>query len=496
MTITPIFFLAIFPAILLLAGVIVMLLVKQNDGRENLHLIISSINLIITIMVIIISTVFPNQEIFFNIILSPYHYTLFGIIFLFQFIFSIFIKYTSKNYPNSYLFDIFSFFLFFSLLGMVISINYLTLMSFYILALFLMGMIYFFGEFKKEFALMKNYFIASLVSVISLILVSFIIYIDTGNLRINNLVNMDLSDISSNLILFLIILGFGLPCGLFPFYITHLRKYFQECDYYHLVMMVAFNFISMLIIMRLFNLIGFGLISLFIIMITSGLGVAIAVYYNILELFTVQDGFTYSVKKVIGYNIIYDSNLILFFLANFNFFPEPFRDNLLNLLIFFYISSIFIKLFLIFSFLQTANKSSEDNFRLLGNFWKNNKNFGILLFISGLALIFPLTFIFIYSLISNLELAFPLLNSFVSLISIIAICLLIISILITLLYISRLFIQIYISKNFSYLEKESSSQINKFLIYLISLLFILVIIICSTIYIYNPNWYLGLISLS
>lgn len=496
MSITPVFFIAIFPAVLLIAGVVVVLVAKKSESSENLHLIISSANLIIMLIVIIISIIFPNQEVFFNILLSPSQYILLGIIFLFQFIFSIFIKYTSKTYPNAYLFDIFSSLLFFSLIGMVISINFLTLTSFYILAIFLMGIIFYFGEFKKEFDLLRAYFIATIVSIISLILATIILYFDTGTLQINNIVSIGLSNIASNLIVFLIILGLGLPCGLFPFYIIHLRKYFQECDYYHFVMMIALNFISMLTIMRLFNIISINSFSIFIILITSGFGVAIATYYTILELFTIQDGFTYSIKKVLGYNLICDSNLILFFFANFNLFPDAIKENLLNLLLFVYISIISTKLLLLFSFLHTANKSNEDNFRLLGNFWKDNKIYGIILFISGLLLIFPNVFIFIYFLFGNFEFVLTSLNSLVNLISIIAVCLFIISFLTTLLYISRLFIQIYMSKNVSYLEKESFSQINKNLIYFISIIFMVLIILYTFLYIYFPNWYLRLILIS
>ena len=222
---------------------------KNNEGREKIHLIISFTNLIIILGVIIISIIFPSQEIFFNIVLSLPQYILFGMIFLFQIVFSIFVKYSSKNYPNAYLFDILSFIIFFSLLGIIFSINFLTLSSFFILAMLLIGMIFYFGEFKIEFSILKQYFIISALSIISIVLISLIVYIDAGTMQIINLEDISLSEIPITLISFLIILGFGVPCGLFPFYIIHLKKYFRECEYFHFVLLSAFNFISTLTIM-------------------------------------------------------------------------------------------------------------------------------------------------------------------------------------------------------------------------------------------------------
>jgi len=472
-----------------------MIMLKNSKERENLHIFLSFGNLIISTAVIIISTFFPSQEIFFNIFFSPSQYFLMGIIFLFQVIFSVFIKYTSKNYPNAYLFDIFSLLIFLSLVGMISSINFLTLASFFILIIILTGMIFYFGEFKKEFRLLKTYFTACIISIISLISAILIFYFNTGTILIYNMDAFQLSEIPCIILSILLILGLGIPCGLFPFYVFHLKKYFQEADYVHVILLMAFNLISTLTIMQLLgSFISLTSVNIFIILIISGLGVVIAIYYIILEIFTSHDGFTYSIKKIIGYSIICDSNLILLLFANFYLFPEPFRRNLLNLLIFLFISLTLMKLILSYSFLITANKSNEDNFRLLGNFWKNNKMFGLLLFLSGLILIFPVIFIFIYSFLANLEFMFPMLNSLVSLISIIALSLLIISILIILLFTSHFFVQVYISKNTSYLERVSTYKINKKMSYLIGILLITLLIGQAIIYIYSSSWYFELIS--
>jgi len=324
---------------------------------------------------------------------------------------------------------------------------------------------------------------------------ALILYIDTGTFELSSLGNIALSEIARNLLSILIILGLGVPCGLFPFYVFHLKKYFQESDYFHFVILMTFNYISTIIIMRLLNsIMNSNSISLFIILIISGIGVVIAIYYIILELYTSHDGFTYSIKKLLGYSLICDSNLILLLFANFYLFPEPIRNNLLNLLIFLYTSLIIIKLLLSYSFIVTANKSNEDNFRLLGNFWKENKIFGLLLFLSGLVLIFPVIFTFFYSLFLYYELIISLLNSLVILISTITIILLIISLLIYLLFISHIFIQVYISTNVSYLERESSVKINKNLIISFSILLIASLLGYLFIYAFSPYWYLGLIS--
>ncbi|TFG12959.1 MAG: hypothetical protein EU531_10150 [Promethearchaeota archaeon] len=378
---------------------------------------------------------------------------------------------------------------------MISSINFLTLASFFILVIILTGMIFYFGEFKKEFRLLKTYFTACIVSIISLISAILTFYFNTGTILIYNMDTIQLSEIASVILSILVILGLGIPCGLFPFYVFHLKKYFQEADYVHVIVLMAFNLISTLTIMRLLgSFMSLTSVNIFIILIISGLGVVIAIYYIILEIFTTHDGFTYSIKKIIGYSIICDSNLTLLLFANFYLFPEPFSRDLLNLLSFLYISLTIIKLILSYSFLITANKSKEDNFRLLGDFWKNNKIFGLLLFLSGLILIFPVIFISIYSFLANFEFMLPMLNSLVSLISFIALSLFIISILIILLYTSHFFVQIYISKNTSYLERVSIYKINKKMSYLIGVLLITLLIGQAIIYIYSSSWYLELIS--
>ena len=244
--------------------------------------------------------------------------------------------------------------------------------------------------------------------------------------------------------------------------------------------------------MRLLNQIIFEQIT-FIILIMLGLGLVIAIYYIILELFTSQDGFSYSIKKIIGYSTIADSNLVLLFFVNFSVFPEPYKSNLVQLVIFLQISLVIVKLLLSYSFIQVANLSNEDNVRLLGNFWKNSKIFGILLSLSGLLLIFPVGFIFIYSFFIQLDFVYSSLNSLITLISTITFSLFILSLLI-LLFTAHFFIQVYINKNASYLEREFPNKINKNVIYIIAIFIIGMLIGIIFIFFFTPSMYLDLIS--
>lgn len=488
---TLIFFIGMIPFILLSIGILAMLVIKKEKTRKNLHLILSSGNLIIVSILLIISFVMPHQEIFFNIFLSLNQYLLMELIFLFQVVFSIFVKYTAKNYPYAYLFDVFSLLIFLSLIGMVISINFLTLLSFYILSLALAGMLFYFGEFKKEFFLLKRYFIVCCIGVFSLMIATLILFLDTGTMIIYNIGSNIGSGSASNLLAILILLGLGIPCGLFPYSVLHLKKYFQETNYFLLVMFTVFNFVTSIIIMRLLNQIIFEQIT-FIILIMLGLGLVIAIYYIILELFTSQDGFSYSVKKIIGYSTIADSNLVLLFFVNFSMFPEPYKSNLVQLVIFLQISLVVVKLLLSYSFIQVANLSNEDNVRLLGNFWKNSKVFGILLSFSGLLLIFPVGFIFIFSFFTQLD--FVSLNSLITLISTIVFSLFILSLLIILLFTAHFFIQVYINENASYLERELPNKINKNIIYIIAIFIIGMLIGIVFIFFFTPSMYLDLIS--
>ncbi len=472
-----------------------MLVVKNYENRKNIHVILSSVNLIITLILIILNLFFPHQEVIFNILLSSNQYNLMGIIFLFQLVFSIFIKFSSEEYPNAYLFDSFSLLIFLSLIGMVISINFLTLISFFLLTSMLVGMIFYFGEFKKEFNLLKIYFIACFLSIVILILAALIFYFDTGTIQIYNAGSIILSDIAGVIVLILLMVGMGILCGFFPFYILHLKLYFQEIDFFHLVIYMGVNFITLVSIMRILraiNLLNF--ITIFISLTFSGTGIVIAIYYIILELYTSQDGFTYSIKKIIGYSIISDSNLLLFLFMIINLFPESYTGEMLNLLGFLYANLIIIKLLLSYSFLQVANVSYEDNVRFLGNFWKNNKFFGVLLFLSGLLLIFPVSFIFTNSIFFYFEIAFPMVNSLTRLLYIIAISLFIISVLINLLYISHFFIQVYISKNSSYLRKEAPQKLKVKFVNLIAIILIILLMGNTIMYIFFPNWHNTLIS--
>jgi formate hydrogenlyase subunit 3/multisubunit Na+/H+ antiporter MnhD subunit len=480
------------PFFILSIGILVMLVIKKEKTRKNIHLILSFGNLIIVSILLIINFG-PHQEIFFNIFLSKNQYLLMALIFLFQVAFSIFVKYTSKNYPHAYLFDVFSLLIFLSLIGMVISMNFLTLISFYILALVLTGMLFYFGEFKKEFFLLKRYFITCCVGAISLILATLILYLDTGTMMIYNLGSSMGSEYASNLTAVLILLGLGIPCGLLPYSVFHLKKYFRETEYFQLVIFIVFNFITSMIIMRLLNQIIFEQIT-FIILIMLGLGLVIAIYYIILELFTSQDGFSYSVKKIIGYSTVADSNLILLFFVNFSIFPEHYKGNLVQLVIFLQICLVIVKLMLSYSFLQVANISNEDNVRLLGNFWKNSKVLGILLTFSGVLLIFPVSFIFIYSFFIQFDFLYPILNSLITLISSIVFSLFIITLFIILLFTAHFFIQVFINENASYLERELPQKINKNLIYIIAIFIIGMLIGFVFIFFYVPSTYLDLIS--
>jgi hypothetical protein len=418
-----------------------------------------------------------------------------GIIFLFQYIFSIFIKISSEEYPNAYLFDTFSLLIFLSLIGMVTSINFLTLISFFFLSSMLVGTIFYFGEFRKEFSLLKPYFLTCFLSVIILILTAFIFYFDTGTIQIYKVGAIILSDIASAIVPILLIIGMGIACGFFPFYIFHLKRYFQETDFFHLVIYMGFNFITLVSIMRILRtIIVINFIIIFICLIFSGTGVVIATYYIILELYTSQDGFTYSPKKIIGYNIISDSNLVLFLFMIFSLFPESYSGEMINLLGFLYVNLIIIKLLLSYSFLQVANVSYEDNIRFLGNFWKSNKTFGALLFLSGVLLIFPVSFFFILSILFYFETAFSLINSLISLVCIIGIILFIVSVLIDLLYTSHFFIQVYISKNSSYLEKESPKKLKYKIVNLIAIILIIFLVGNTLVYVLFPNWYITLLS--
>jgi formate hydrogenlyase subunit 3/multisubunit Na+/H+ antiporter MnhD subunit len=469
---------------------------KSNKKRKFLHLILSSGNLLINSILILINLFLPNQEIFFNIYFSINQYFLMEFIFIFQVIFSIFMKYTSGEYQYTYLLDVFSLIIFLALIGFVISIDLILLMIFFFLALISIGISFYFGEFKKEFNLLKLYYISCCISIILLLFLSLFVYSYTGTTQIHSLV-MSIKSTGLNItVSILIFLGIGLPCGLFPFTIYHLKDYFHESDFSHLILFMIFNYISVLGIIRLLVLLDtIKSFNIILILIISGLGLVIAIYHIILELFTSQDGFSYSIKKVLGYSLVCDSNLILMLFACYYLLPEAFTSDLLPALIYFSISITTIKLLITFSFLQVANRSFEDNIRFLGNFWKKYKIYGIILFLSGLLLIFPVGYIFLYHLFLNFGLVSIIINSFQSLVLTLTTVMLIIYLSIILIFISHFFIQIYISKNTSYLKRERIYSINNIFIYIIVIIIIIIIIGYTIIYLIDVRNYSNLIAI-
>ncbi len=487
------FFIAIIPLISLVVGAILMSILKEIELRKKIYLLLSSGNLIINSILLIINSVFPNQEIFFNILISHNQYFFMEFIFLFQFVFSIFNKYELKDFQNAYLFDAISLIIFLSLIGIVISINFLAFLSYFFLAIMLIGIIFYFGEFKKEFSLLKKYFIVCFLSLVCLLTASIFFYLEAGTMQFYNLGGLSLSYTNTIIISILIILGIGIPCGIFPFSIYHLKNYFQETSFSHLLIYMLFNFISIFGIIQLLSIFNVARsFNIIIMMFLSSLGLVTAIYHIILEIFTSQDGYTYSLKKVMGYTFICDFNLILLLLSNIYLLSTPILTNLLHSLIFFYVSLMLIKLLVFSTFIQIANHSYEDNVRTLGNFWLKYKIYGIIMFLSGLILIFPLSLIYLNSLFLHYELIVLEINSLVALITTLTIVLLVIYLLILLLCISHFFIQVYLSKRSSYLKKETSYNIPVLFIYLITVILIGFIIVYAVIYYINPYFFYNL----
>ncbi|MFX1556736.1 MAG: proton-conducting transporter membrane subunit [Promethearchaeota archaeon] len=346
-------------------------------------------------------------------------------------------------------------------IGMIVTLNLIALISCFLTITILLGIIFFTGEYKKEFNILKFYFISIIFIVIFLAFSIIIIFFESNTLLLNEIDSFQLSEISNILISLFLILGISIPFGILPFSIYHLRNYFQNSSYTQLFLYSLFNYISMFSLIRILKLFTFSLIfNGFIIFSLSSVSLIISLFYIITELFTNFDGKTYSIKKIFGYSIMSDYNLFLLLFSILSFMNIENNTFYFESLIFFMFINMFSKFLVFYTLYPVTLETYEDNLRILGDFWKKYKLFGIALFISGICFIVPLGLSGIFNLLYINTLNEFNMNSLLKLIGTLTFSLFMLYLFTSLTFISTFFTRIYFKNNVEYLERKNIKEMS------------------------------------
>ena len=365
------------PIFIILIGVLLLLNLDERINRNLLSTFLLGIALLLNTMLLIFYMLLDLRERSFALNFEPGTFFIFEIIMLLGLFTLMFTKHEMMNVVNERQMNSIIFLILLSLIGTVLTSNILITITCFSLALFFIGAFFYFGEFTKDFELLQWYFIGVGISVILLFFGSFFMIVETGTLLLTEILFLDLSPVSNFFITSLFILGFGIPCGLFPFFIFHLKNYFQDSSYSSLIL--YFNLISLTPVILLRSLSPFsfnhppnGIFLLFV----STISLIISLIYILTELFTSLDGDTFSIKKIYGFSLCADFNMTLLFISYLTIL-NPLNNSIvyLNNVLFFLFSLTTLKILLLFSFFPIMLETFDDNFKLLGNFHEKYQKF-------------------------------------------------------------------------------------------------------------------------
>ena len=397
-----------------------------------------------------------------------------------------------ENSSNKDLYDFLVLIIIFGLIGIVSTTNIMSIILWFLFLSFIFGVIFFIDNFKKELVLLKLYFIVLIVSAICLIGAIILIYLATGSLELDVINRTQISEELNNFISITLYLGIGLLCGLVPFSIFHLKNYFQDNSYANLLLFSIFIYIISFIAIRILNILSHeSLLVNFTLMILLILGIILPMVYIIIELFTHIDGNTYSIKRIFGYSVVLDFNMILLFFMFSNLLTPPLNEIFLNSIIYFLLTIFSVKMLIFYTFYPIMINTYEDNMKLLGGFKKEYRKFGTGLLVSGLVIIVLLGFLFLNNILSILFSYEIASNSLYSLIGSIVLTVYVLFLIIVLILISTNFNHLYNQNEPQYLQRGSAKNISS--IDFMPIIVLFVIIICLSLsYIFINNFFYDL----
>jgi formate hydrogenlyase subunit 3/multisubunit Na+/H+ antiporter MnhD subunit len=397
-----------------------------------------------------------------------------------------------ENSPNKGLYDFLVLIIIFGLVGIVLTTNIISIILWFLFLSLIFGVIFFIDNFKKELELLKLYFIVLIISAICLIGATILIYLATGSLELDIINRIQISEELNIFISITFYLGIGLLCGLIPFSIFHLKNYFQDSSYANLLLFTIFIYIISFIAIRIFNVIYHdSLIVSFTLIILLILGIILPMVYVPIELFTHIDGNTHSIKKIFGYSVVLDFNMVLLLFVFSNLLTTPFNEIFLNSIIYFLLTIFSIKMLIFYTFYPIMINTYEDNMKSLGGFKNKYRKFGTGLLVSGLIIIVLLGFLFLNNtlpILFNYEIAS---NSLYSLTASVILTIYVLFLIVFLIFISINFNHLYNQNEPQYLQRDSAKNIRS--IDFMPMIVLFVIIIClSLIYIFIGNLFYDL----
>ncbi len=452
------------PLFILLIGILLITFMKDRQNRKSLSTLIIILSLLIN-TVLLFGFYLPlniiERELDLN--LNTGTFIVIEIILLIGLIISLFSKDEFVAIANENLFDGLILLILLGLIGTFISSNILSIFSCFVLVITLIGVIFYFGNYPKEYKLLKLYFIGVGFSILLIFIASFIIYLEFNTLVLTEIILLEMSDLSSVTLSILLLLAIGIPCGLIPFSIYHLKNYYQDSSYTTLLLFSTFCFSNMFLIIRILNVFAFSLVfNGILIMIFSAIGLIISMIFILSELFTSLDGDTFSLKKLFGFSICADFNMFLL-LSSYLVFLTPLQmaPNYFNQLIFYLFMIGSIKILIFYTFYPLMLETYDDNLKLLGELKNKYGHFSMVFFSSGFLITIPLFALSSFNLLSIFSISGIQSISSLSLIALITFIIYILYLIITFIFISVSYVQIYFSNKPRYIERDVVKKINK-----------------------------------
>ncbi|MFO8019598.1 MAG: hypothetical protein R6U96_13305 [Promethearchaeia archaeon] len=449
------------PIFIILIGILLLLNLDERENRNSLCTLLLGISLFLNTVLLVVYSLLDLNERSFNLNFDAGTLFIIEMILLLGLLTVVFSKREMVNIVNEKQLNSFILLIILSLIGTVLTANILISITCFLLTLFFIGVFFYFGQFTKEFELLRWYFLSVGLSAVLLFFASFLLLLEVNTLIVTEIVFIEISPVSNFFITALFVFGFGIPCGLFPFLIFHLRNYFQDSSYSSLI--IYFNFLSttIFLILRVLNIFSLSYLpNGILILIISSIGLIVSLVYVVTELFTSLDGNTFSIKKIFGYSLCSDFNIALLFISYITILKSMNGYSLyLNILLFLFFSLIALKSLLVFSFFPIMVETFDDNFKLLGSLKEKYPRFSYLFPIIGLIFALPITFLFLNNVMTVFSQKLIISNSLYSFIAFMMVGFYIFYLLIHLILISILFVQIFYGNRPRYIERESPIQI-------------------------------------
>ena len=270
-----------------------------------------------------------------------------------------------------------------SLIGIASSSNLLVLVGWFACLIYFFMINYFTSGEPKEFDDYLRIIISFSIGIVVLLISSIILLFSMDSANLNGFVALN-SQLSF-IILVLLLLGFGILGGIFPFNLFFSR-FHADSDFKSLSIYMIIQYTSLFSLFRLFSMIDKFLLQFGLILLLLGaLGSIISIYKTLNDFFFNFGSKKSSLRNVLGNSFILDFNNLLL-LSSLFFISDISSFSLFLLLIFF----IFLaKFLLIVPIYYRMREFDTDDLNKIGNLFQQDRFLGIISLISGLIIAFP-----------------------------------------------------------------------------------------------------------